>query len=194
MWRWRHNPLRRRSDVVEAWAGLATVVMASVGAPLAGLAAGQSVDTTLRRAVAAQRAERHEVRATVLSVSDAPATVVDPDDTNTRGTSHTARISWRTADGTLHKASVIMIGRHPAGSTLPLWTDRRGRPAQPPLDTTTATTNAVAAGLGAAATVIAFLLSVRQLLSWRILRRRLADWEREWSRVGQDWGRAGAGG
>lgn len=194
LWRWRRNPLRRRSDIVEAWAGLATVVLAGVGAPLAGIAAGQSVDTTLRQAVATQRAERHEVTATVLAASRTPATVVGSDDSDDQGTSRTALVSWRTPDGTTHRTTVIILGRHAAGSTLPLWTDRRGRLVQPPLDGATATTNAVAAGLGAATTVIALLMTARYFLTWRLMRRRMADWEREWSRVGQDWGRAGAGG
>jgi hypothetical protein len=36
------------------------------------------------------------------------------------------------------------------------------------------------------------LLVGRQLLMWQLMRRRLAEWEREWEAAGQDWGRAGA--
>lgn len=34
-WRWRRNPLRRHSDVVEAWTALIVAVLLLVGAPLA---------------------------------------------------------------------------------------------------------------------------------------------------------------
>lgn len=193
MWRWRRNPLRRRSDLVEAWVGLVTVTMAAVGAPAAGFAAGQAVDATLRRAVTTERAERHQVAATVLA--DRPRTnLADPDDTSGEATNPTATVSWRAPDGSRHRTTVSVVGHRSPGTILRVWTDRHGKLVPPPMDTTTATTNAVASGIGAAITTTAFLLAARRLLSWRILRRRLADWEREWSRISQDWGRAGAGG
>lgn len=37
LWRWRRNPLRLRSDLVEAWIMLVTWVFALVGGLLAGL-------------------------------------------------------------------------------------------------------------------------------------------------------------
>ncbi len=194
MWRWRRNPLRRRSDVVEAWAGLATVVMAGVGAPIAGYAAGQTVDSTLRQAVAAQRAERHQVTATVLRIARPRAPVIAPDNTSGGGTSRTATVSWQAKDGSRRQAQVSIVGRHALGSTLTVWADRRDRLVQPPLDPSTITTNAVAAGLGAASTLTGLLLLARRVLAWRILRQRMAAWERDWNRVSQDWGHAGAGG
>ncbi|MER7187064.1 3-deoxy-7-phosphoheptulonate synthase, partial [Streptomyces hyaluromycini] len=39
-WRWRQNPLRRKSDVVEAWIALAVAVLLGVAAPLAGALTG----------------------------------------------------------------------------------------------------------------------------------------------------------
>lgn len=75
-----------------------------------------------------------------------------------------------------------------------VWTDRGGRPADPPLDRATARAHAALAGIGGAVLAGASLLAARQLLLRRLMRRRLLEWEREWTRVGQDWGRAGAGG
>ncbi|MDI5972073.1 hypothetical protein POF50_022500 [Streptomyces sp. SL13] len=193
-WRWRPNPLRRRSDLVEAWAGLAAVAITVVGAPAAGIAAGRAVDTTLRHAAATQRAQRHEVRAVVLPAARPRSGTIAPQSSDGQATSHTARISWKGSDGKPHQALVTIVGRHTAGTTLPVWIDRDERPVDPPLDTATATSNAVAAGVGAAAALAALVMAARNLLGWRLLRRRLADWERAWSRIGQDWGRAGAGG
>lgn len=190
-WRWRPNPLRRRSDLIEAWVGLVIAVVVAAGAPVLGIAAGRAVDASLLRTVVAQRAERHEVRATVLSAARAQAAAVDPDDTNS--VSRTAVLGWRSG-GSAHRATVTIVGRHSVGSTLPVWLDRRDRPVEPPLDKVAATTNATAAGLSAAAATAGLLLAARRFLSWRILRRRMADWGREWSRVGQDWGHAGTGG
>lgn len=64
----------------------------------------------------------------------------------------------------------------------------------PPLDSATAATHAVLAGVAAGSAAVGLLVISRQLLMWRLMLRRLDSWEREWARVGQDWGRAGAGG
>jgi hypothetical protein len=61
-WRRRRNPLRRRSDVVEAWTVLAVAVLLFVGAPLAGAAVGWWRYDNAQARAAAQRAERHSGR------------------------------------------------------------------------------------------------------------------------------------
>jgi hypothetical protein len=65
-WRWQHNPLRRRSDVVEAWTLLIVAVLLFVVTPLVGVAAGLRAHDTARSVAAAQRADRHQVRARVV--------------------------------------------------------------------------------------------------------------------------------
>src|SRR3954454_3563014 len=70
-WRWRRNPLRRRSDVVEAWLGVLTVLVLCT-TPLIGWWAGQSVDRALQRVARTQRAERTLVPAAVVE-SPAPS-------------------------------------------------------------------------------------------------------------------------
>lgn len=42
-WRWRRNPLRRRSDAVEAWVVLVTSVVMAAGMPLAGALSSERV-------------------------------------------------------------------------------------------------------------------------------------------------------
>ncbi len=196
MWRWRPNPLRRRSDLVEAWAGLAAVAVAAVGAPVAGVVAGRAVDSTLQRVAATQRAQRHEVRAAVVALprprGDGPVEAKDTDDSSVSATGHRARVAWTGTDHRTHYAQVSIVGRHTVGTTMPMWVDRANRPVDPPLDLTTATSNAIAAGAGAAVGVAALVMAVRSFIGWRILRRRLAVWERDWFRVSQEW--AGAEG
>jgi hypothetical protein len=45
--------------------------------------------------------------------------------------------------------------------------------------------------MGAFVVATVLLLVARQMLLWQLMRRRLAEWEREWEAAGQDWGRAG---
>ncbi|MCQ4083604.1 hypothetical protein NGB36_24140 [Streptomyces sp. RB6PN25] len=195
-WRWRPNPLRRRSDVVEAWAGLATAAVVAVGAPAAGLATGRTVGYELQRTVRLQHAQRHLVPATVLSTSarTVPAVSADGDSTDGQDTVRSAVVRWTAPDGTVRTGTIHIVLPRQSGDRVPVWIDTRGVLTGRPMDRSTATTNAVAAGLGVAAGVASFACGMRQLLGWRILRRRLADWERAWARLGQDWGRAGAGG
>ncbi|WP_326655567.1 MULTISPECIES: hypothetical protein [unclassified Streptomyces] len=65
-WRWRRNPLRRRSDAVEAWIVLVTWVLALIGGAVAGGVAAYCVDQAIER----ERAGRQAVPAVL--VSDAP--------------------------------------------------------------------------------------------------------------------------
>lgn len=194
LWRWRRNPLRRRSDLVEAWAGLATAVAVGVGAPLAGWATGQAVDGRLEHTVRLEHAARHQVAAVVVRTTSRPVPVTDTDAISALAAARTAVVRWTGPDGAPRTGTVFIAHRHAAGDLLPVWTDTAGRLVQRPMDEATARTNAVAAGIGTAGGIAALACAARQMLGWRIMRRRLADWEREWARVGQDWGRAGAGG
>ncbi|NUR39874.1 MAG: hypothetical protein HOV73_07315, partial [Streptomyces sp.] len=65
-WRWRHNPLRRRSDVVEAWTTLVVILLLLVVAPLAGALTARWAHGEAQAAAVAQRADRHSVRAEVV--------------------------------------------------------------------------------------------------------------------------------
>src|SRR5262245_57041990 len=49
LWRWRRNPLRRRSDALEAWIVLAVWSVTVIGGVLAGLAAAHSVERGMNR-------------------------------------------------------------------------------------------------------------------------------------------------
>jgi hypothetical protein len=201
-WRWRRNPLRRRSDVVEAWLGVLTVLVLCL-VPLAGWWAGQSVDRALQRVARTQRAERTLVPAIVLEspaasvateapgASRASAVAAAAADSDPR---HGDVLHWIAPDHSAHTGTVPVGLEVWHGDRLLLWTDRAGVLVPPPLDDTTAGTHAVLAGVAAGAAAAGAVLMSRQLLVWRLMRRRMDSWEREWARVGQDWGRAGTGG
>ncbi|MEV0185173.1 hypothetical protein AB0I54_38720 [Streptomyces sp. NPDC050625] len=71
LWRWRRSPLRRTSDLVEAWVLVAAWVLALLG----GAAAGVMTAVVAGRDSEGKRAERREVVAVVVNiVSDGVAT------------------------------------------------------------------------------------------------------------------------
>jgi hypothetical protein len=199
-WRWRRNPLRRRSDVVEAWLGVVTVLLFCT-VPLIGWWAGQSVDRALQRVARVQRAERSLVSATLVppgggpAASEAPGaagaaaadgTIADPHDEQT--------LRWTAPDRSTHSGKVPVGLEVWRGDRILLWTDHRGVLVPPPLDDATVATHAALAGMATGSSAGGALLLSRQVLVWRLMRRRMDSWERAWARFDQDWGRAGAGG
>jgi hypothetical protein len=191
-WRWRRNPLRRRSDVVEAWVGVVAVLLLCA-VPLLGWWAGSAVDHRLQRLARAEHAQRHLVPATVLDPPRTPPAVADKVGTADPRRSDVLR--WTSPDHLSTRTARVSgdIEIRQSGK-VSLWTDEHGEPVPPPLDSATATTHAVLAGTAACSMAAGLVLFARQLLMWRLMRRRLAGWEREWARVGQDWGRADADG
>ncbi|MDF9811854.1 hypothetical protein [Streptomyces sp. SPB162] len=193
-WRWRRNPLRRASDLVEAWISLFAVVLMVCAVPAAGWFTGQTANRALQRTVRHQLAERTLVPAAPATAASGPAAGTDADAGRAAGQRRAAVLTWNAPDGSARSGTVRVENQERVDGRLRIWIDRGGRPVDPPLDRATARAHAALAGIGGAALAGASLLAVRQLLLRRLMRRRLLEWEREWTRVGQDWGRAGAGG
>ncbi|WP_079138866.1 Rv1733c family protein [Actinacidiphila rubida] len=195
-WRWRRNPLRRRSDLVEAWLGLVTALLLCT-VPFLGWWSGRSVDRALQHVVRVEHRER-----TLVAAAVAPARTAKDAAKSLPGSAGSAAedaqrgdlLVWTGPDHRKHSATVSSDLEVWRDGTLRLWTDRQGRIAPPPLDSATAVTHSVLAGIAAASAAGGMLLIVRQVLLWRLMLRRMDSWERAWDRAGQDWGRAGAGG
>ncbi|MFD0313186.1 Rv1733c family protein [Streptomyces flavalbus] len=187
-WRWRRNPLRRRSDVVEAWTVLAVVVLLLVGAPLAGLAAARWAHGEARAAAAALRAERRQVDAEVVGRA-----------TRSLGTAEgggedafRATVRWVERPGGQPRTATARVpGGTRAGDTVPLWVDARSRPVPPPPDGSAVREHAFAMGVCATGGAVAVVLLGHAAMRRAATRRRLAEWEREWARTEPEWTRRG---
>ncbi|MFI1760638.1 DUF3592 domain-containing protein [Streptomyces sp. NPDC020800] len=182
-WRWRGNPLRRRSDVVEAWTVLIVAVLLFVVAPLAGVAAGLHAHDQARTIAAAQRAERHRVRAVVLGSTPAHRPTVQGD----REHPYRAQVRWTEPGRGTHTGTARVPAGSRAGDVVTVWFDARNRSVAPPPDDVaiwqhTVTVGVCAAG-GAAAAVLLGHAVERRIAQ----RHRMAEWEREWARTGPKW-------
>ncbi|CAL9597756.1 hypothetical protein SUDANB6_05389 [Streptomyces sp. enrichment culture] len=182
-WRWRRNPLRRRSDVVEAWTVLVVAVLLFVGAPLLGVVAARWAHDEARAAADRQQAERQRVRAEV--VGRTPDRLPSVQDGGRH--SYRATVRWTEPDG----AARTVAARVPAGTrhgeTVDVWLDSRGRSVPPPATGSTVWQHSLTTGVCATAgTVVTVLLAhggVRRVA----LRHRMAEWEREWARTEPRW-------
>ncbi|MHA5053643.1 Rv1733c family protein [Streptomyces sp. SD15] len=182
-WRRRRNALRRRSDVIEAWTVMTVAFLLFVGAPLAGVTVGWRVYDGAQTRAAAQRAERHQVRAVIVAAPAAVPLQGGPQPP------YRVKVRW-TEPG---KGARIGEARVPAGKRrgerADIWLDSHGRSVGPPVNHTaiwqhTLTTGVFTVG-GSAAAVLGAHFAVRRVTA----RRRLAEWERDWARTGPQWTR-----
>ncbi|MHC3472733.1 Rv1733c family protein [Streptomyces sp. 7R007] len=187
-WRWRRNPLRRRSDVVEAWTALVVAVLLCVGAPLAGVVSAWWAHGEAQAVAAAQRAERRQVRAEVVGRTPAMLPSLQA------GRQHAYRVTvrWTDAAGTAHRARASVAAGTRAGDTVDVWFDARGRTVPPPPGASAiwqhTVTMGVCAAAGAAAVVLLGHCAVRRVSTGH----RLTEWEREWARTEPQWTGRGA--
>ncbi|MGK5642854.1 Rv1733c family protein [Streptomyces sp. URMC 126] len=192
-WRWRRSPLRRPTDVLEHWVGVAAVLLMLVVGPLAGLSAGTSAHAVLRQTVREQRSHRHLVTAVALRPEPVRGAAGDREGVPGRDGYHRIPARWPGPDGGWRTGLVPLRGAEAPGRRFPLWTDDQGRLAGRPLDGTTASVHAALAGAGAALGAAGAVHGLRRLVMWRVIRRRYERWDRAWERAGHTWGRADAG-
>jgi hypothetical protein len=171
------NPMRRRVDRVQAWAGLVALAVLVVAGPVLAWTAGSRA-----YAGAAAWAPAFPARAVLDRDAPIPAAaypmVVLPE--------VIAPATWTAPDGTVHSGLIQVAAGTPAGTAVRVWTDARGDPVAAP-DRARAATDATVAGAGAA-TGTALLLAAAWLVLRRTLdRRRLAAWRDGWAEVEPRW-------
>ncbi|MEU6251104.1 hypothetical protein [Streptomyces sp. NPDC047043] len=194
LWRWRHNPLRRTSDLVEAWVALVALLLILVVAPVIGSLVGGLAQDALQQSVRDQHATRHLVTATVVRKLDRSPLDTDPETSSSRDLRSRVVADWTAPDGTGHHGTALAGLKSPHhGDHFKIWTDAHGDIVAQPLDPATATTHAVLAGFGAAMLTAGAVEGGRRLILWRMVRRRYARWDQAWDRAGPDWGRTGTG-
>ncbi|MFF6781476.1 hypothetical protein [Streptomyces sp. NPDC012510] len=179
-WRWRRNPLRRRSDVVEAWVILAGWLLALVGGLLAGLAAADAIERSADR----QRAERRTVSAVL--VEDAKGKVP----ARTAGDPRVwATVRWTAPDGSIRTGEARVSATSPAGNRVTVWIDQSGHLTAEPLTDGQARSHAAAGGVLVATGVGGIALAAVSVARFHLSQRRMEQWAVEWERIDTRWGR-----
>lgn len=172
----RPSALRRTSDRVQVLARWVLLVAGLLVVPVA-LAAGSAVTAKLAPQVAAQRADRHQVVAEVLTVPDV-GTESGPD----VAVEGRAPVRWIAADGTVRVAVVTMPATARPGDPETLWVDRQDRPTVAPMTTS----YPAAQGFFTTATILLgdlfVSLGLLAALRWVLDRRRLRAWDAAWRR------------
>ncbi|MFJ9012129.1 hypothetical protein [Streptomyces canus] len=181
LWRWRSNPLRRRSDRVEAWIVLATWIVALVGGLVGGEAAGAAMEDTL----STRRAAAHAVSAVLTENADgSPALTGD----GTGGTVQ-AKVRWTAPDGSTRTGLARVVPDGAANTSVTVWIDHEGDLVRTPPTAAEARLQSTLTGVLVAVGIGAMTFGCGWVARLRMDRERMRDWETEWARVAPSGGR-----
>ncbi|MFI5897719.1 hypothetical protein ACIA5D_47305 [Actinoplanes sp. NPDC051513] len=169
---WDRNPLRRRSDRVEAWLNAALLIVLLIAGGVLSVHAGRAAYREQARAAAWDRAHRFEVWAVLLAKPAAPE--------------GTAKARWKAPDGSPRTGPVRVADNTAAGTWTVIWVDEKGGvAAAPPLRRPA---NHAAEVVVVTVLLVGTALALIRLLLLRMLeRRRLRSWQAEWMEVGPRW-------
>ncbi|QJT06648.1 hypothetical protein G9272_05070 [Streptomyces asoensis] len=184
-WRRRGNPLRRRSDVLEAWTALVVAVLLLVAVPLAGALAGRWGHADAQAVADRLRAERHRVRVEV--VGHIPETV--PSVEGVRQQTFRVTVRWTPPGEHARTATARVPAGTRTGEVVDVWFDTRGRSVAPPPTDTLVWQHAFTMGVCAAGGTAAVVLLGHVVIRRVAMRHRLGEWEREWARTEPQWTR-----
>jgi hypothetical protein len=176
-----NNPLRRRTDRLQACLGASLLLAFLIGAPLLSIAAARwagHVGTTEQRA---QRAS-HEVTAVLLHGTPAPVLFASGLQV---GAWVPAR--WTAPDGQARTGEIEVSDGLGAGAKVPIWVTTAGEPTSPPLTGRAVTARVVLAAAVAPVLLAAALACLAAIGRWVFDRRRLARWDAAWATVGPRW-------
>jgi hypothetical protein len=183
-WRWRRNPLRRPSDLFQAWIGLILAITVAITAPLAAWAVGTAVQDRLT-ATGSEQA-RTGRRTTAVLLKDAPRHP-EPGSAEARETQYPAKVRYTAPDGTTRTATTDVDPSLPAGHRVPVWTNAEGKLTKPPMPPDEIRNRAVGSGALTAITVLVTGTLAYRLTARVLDQRRMRAWEAAWQQTARRW-------
>ncbi|GHH91488.1 Rv1733c family protein [Streptomyces capillispiralis] len=184
LWRWRHNPLRRRTDALRAWAGLvlliAVLAVAPVAAVLVGDAARRHYEDTARH----QTLTRYETDATLTR--DAPRHP-EPGSDEERKTRYPVEVRVVTRDGRTRTTRTEVRPGTTAGTAVRVWITADGEVTDPPLTAEEIRSRTLGWALLAAIGVALTGAAAHALTGLALRRRNLAAWDTAWAETAPRW-------
>ncbi|MDX3451703.1 hypothetical protein PV396_07015 [Streptomyces sp. ME02-8801-2C] len=173
LWRWRRNPLKRRSDVAEAWIAVAAAAMLLLLAPAVGVVmAGVGERSALDQAQGLHRSAAHLVE----DAAATPARFSGTADDHVRAT-----VRWTMPDGSPRTGEAPVAAGGKAGSSTTVWLDDAGRLQPAPPAPAEARSQGAALGAAAGAGVCVLVAGVRWAIRVRLEVRRRTQWDRAWA-------------
>ena len=177
------NPLRRRTDRIEAALRLVLMIMLVAAVPAAAVMAGQRADhSALNRAHAQQAADRW---VNAVLIQQAPATGSPDPYTSVQTAWALAR--WQPPGLPPRTGEVLATAGARKGSSVRTWIDASGAVTDPPLDHREITGDVCIAVIATCLVSGLVLLALSTLVRRLLDRRRLSAWDAEWRASGPLW-------
>lgn len=179
LWRLRRNPLRRPTDLLQAWIGLGLLLAVLAAAPAALFLVGDAAFRHYARQ--AEHQERTGRRITAVLLQDAPR---HPGQ-SARETQ--VRVRFTGPDGLPRTARADVPAGLPAGSGVEVWTDPDGRITGPPMTDEQIRSRSRGWAILAALAVCAAGAAGYGLTALVLRLRNLSAWAAAWSRTAPRW-------
>ncbi|GAA5022131.1 Rv1733c family protein [Streptomyces siamensis] len=184
LWRRRRNPLRRRSDLVQAWIGLGLLLAALTAAPAAMFLGGDAAYRHYTRTARHQAETRHQTTAVLLE--DVPRHP-EPGSAEAKETRYPAKVRFTDPEGHTHTATTDVQPALPKGSTVRVWAGTDGKVTDPPLSPSQIRSRAMSSGIVAALGVHATAAAAYGIATRILHRRNLAAWDTAWADTAPRW-------
>jgi hypothetical protein len=180
---WR-NPLARSSDRTEAGLLLLAVACWLIALPIVAAAA-----SIIWSGISDEATVQQQTRTMVTShlLADAPDYSYNSEYGTPIGPTVPVSAEWTGTDGRLHTGSVEAAGGARSGDHQPIWIDKSGGIADPPINTGVAAVLMVGATVAAWLAWGALLLVSWLAVRWRLNTRRANDWDRQWETIEPVW-------
>lgn len=183
-WRLRRNPLRRRSDLVQGWIGLALLLTASAAVPAAAVVVGDAAHDRCTRTARQQAQTRHETTATLLENARRHP---EPGSAEARRTRYPTQVRFTDAEGRPRTATTDVPPSLSKGSTLRVWVGTDGQLTDPPLTPDQIRTRTRGWAIIAALAVSTTTATAYGVTARVVQRRNLAAWDRAWADTAPRW-------
>ena len=177
------NPLRRRTDRIEAVVRLAAMILLLAAVPLAMITAGRQADHLALSHVHAQQAADHQVTAVLLQ--QAPPTGV-PDPYNPIQMA-TVLARWQPPGQVPRTGQVPAPACAGPGEHRVVWLNASGAVISPPPDHQMIARTVVIAAIWTGLITILLVLGASALTRRVLDRQRIRAWDAEWRATGPRW-------
>jgi hypothetical protein len=175
------SPLCRPCDRLEARVGALLVLAFLLIAPLAAWLAGGAAYRASAHVEQAERSERVATQAVLLANAGQVGVrfAVVPQ--------VPVAAQWTAPDGSPRTGQVVVAMSAPAGTAVPIWTDRAGNLVERPREHDQTVLRASVAAMVAVFGLAMLLTGVRAGVRRAVDRRRMAGWDAEWSELASRW-------
>ncbi|MEU6389541.1 hypothetical protein [Streptomyces sp. NPDC046939] len=184
LWRWRRNPLRRRTDLAQAWIALGLFLTVLAATPAAMLLVGDTVQRRLTETARQQTATGHDTPAEL--VHDAPRHP-EPGSDEAKEARFPVTVRYTDPQGDVRTAKTDVQPALAAGSTVRVWVDAEGDITDAPLTAEQIRDRAMGRVVVTAVAVPLLALAVYAYVDRRLERYHLARWDAAWARTAPEW-------